>query len=266
MRKIGLSALLVWMLLLPAARPAAADDIAVTVTKVVMPGNIEVIYTNPATRKPVKTNVTVPANPNGTPADTPAQVAQKIAAAIPGAAIDPKNPMRVIVPAILKPRGDPNGVIEQTVELLKPPAPPPPPANQPSAMLFFDPGLNGETTLAVDSTVTAGYLGGAGLATYDASAGQTIAQLTAGLDNALMSHGYLVSDDLGVGEVTVDWLGAGTPFDLLFSLIPLGAGDPVVFADVAPVPEPAAWQMLPPALLALGWLARRRPWAGRRTA
>jgi hypothetical protein len=210
-----------------------AADLAVTVTDVVATGNIEVTYKNPATRE--KVTVTIPVNADKTkpPVDTPASVAAKIAAALPGAVVDPKNPMRAIVPDAIARSigGNDNGVIKVPPSLLSRRRHRRPKA-MPEAMLFIDPALNGGRTLGVDAVLSAGYLNGNDLATYDAAAGQNIAQLTAGLDAAMMTDGYLVSDNTSLGEILVDAQNSGEPLDLGFALQAVGNGDPLLSAAV----------------------------------
>jgi hypothetical protein len=232
--------------------PAFAANVSYKVNQVIKPGNIDITYTDPATGMEV--NKTVPVM-NG---DMPAMVAARIVAAIPGAMIDPADNTKIIIPGNIAKSisGSPNGTIKATMDVQKPPAPPPP-NNQPEAYLIISPAPSGSDLLGVDSVLSAGYVNGRGLVSYDATAGEDIAEITNGLNAALDTAGY-ATDDLGPGDILMLGQGAGSPLELDFSLQGDGTGDPGLFAGLDVVPEPPAWAVFLLPLLITLWLCRRR--------
>ena len=232
--------------------PAFGASVSYQVNQVIKAGNIDITYTDPATNMEVDKTVPVM---NG---DTPAMVAANIIKQIPGAIIDPTNAATVIIPGNIAKSvtGSPNGTIKATMDAAKPLAAAPP-NNQPEAFLIINPAPGGSDLLGVNSILSAGYVNGLGLVSYDANAGQDISEITTGLNKALDTAGY-ATDDVGPGEILMLGQGAGAPLELDFSLQGVGTGDPGLFAGIDVVPEPAAWGVfLLPLLLTL-WVARHK--------
>jgi hypothetical protein len=122
-------------------------------------------------------------------------------------------------------------------------------------MMFPAPG--GSVLLGVDSTLTAGYVNGLGLVSYNAIAGEDISQITTGLNMALDTAGY-ATDNIGPGDILILGQGAGSPLELDFSLNADGSGDPGLFGGIDVVPEPAAWSVLLLPLLITLWIGHRK--------
>jgi hypothetical protein len=234
--------------------PAFGASVSYQVNQVIKAGNIDITYTDPVTNMEVSKTVPVM---NG---DTPADVAARIVTQIPGSIIDPADPTKtnvIVPPQIAKSiSGSPNGTIKATMDVQKPPKAPPP-KNEEEASLIINPAPGGSVLLAVNSILSAGYVNGLGLVSYDANAGQNISQLTIGLNQALDTAGY-ATVDIGPGDILMLGQGAGSPLDLEFSLQGVGSGDPGLFVGLNVVPEPAAWGVfLLPLLLTL-WVARHK--------
>jgi hypothetical protein len=144
-----------------------------------------------------------------------------------------------------------NGTIEYSLDQVAP-------VRKDEGFLIINPAPDGSDVLAADAALSAGYVNGLGLVSYDATAGEDIAELTSGLVAALDTKGY-DTVEVGPGDILLLGQGAGSPYDLEYSLQPVGSANPGLGLEIATVvPEPASAVLAAGPLLAMALCACRR--------